>query len=591
MDRRTVLAFILIGILTFLWMWSWAWLQKRHAGEAEQVAEIQQPVPASETPTAAAEPSAAPAAVTVDVPLQDEIRIKSDSFKYELVWTNRGGALRQARLTGFPENLKSERGVILLDSSDACAPTLALVDPKGILPLDSTNYEVIEASDSRIAFQATFPNGLQVLKEFFPRPNSYDMGVKVTFQNAGIQGIETPFDLVAAGRITPEGGIDADVKGIVAWRYPETERIGVERLTPKKVRKQSFVLHDSTEKPLAWAGSVNRYFATVLQFKAGESGPVTSVDAAEIAYLPNADVAIGTTGRPHALDNVQVRVRLEKRSLAPGEQASYEFSYFMGPTSDAILANHPDLAKLLDYGTFGFISKLLLSLLHAFYRLIPNYGVGIILMTLVVRICLFPFSRKSQIAMTRMQKLQPLIKEMQEKYKDDKQRQSRELMELYRKHNANPMSGCFPLLFQLPVFWGLFRMLQYSVDLRQQGFLFWIDDLSRPDMVTSIAGFPIRVLPVLMVASWVIQQMTMPKPADPQQAQTQKMMMFMPIMFGFIMYGMASGLTLYWLMSTFLGILEQKLIKWQIRRKEERGEFQPVVVEAAADKSKPRRRK
>ena len=111
-------------------------------------------------------------------------------------------------------------------------------------------------------------------------------------------------------------------------------------------------------------------------------------------------------------------------------------------------------------------------------------------MTLVVRLCVFPMTRKGQIAMYRMQKLQPLIKEMQEKYKDDRQRQGREMMELYRKHNANPMSGCWPMLFQLPILWGLYRMLQYSIDLRQQPFVFWISDLSKPDTITATRRLP-----------------------------------------------------------------------------------------------------
>jgi YidC/Oxa1 family membrane protein insertase len=251
-----------------------------------------------------------------------------------------------------------------------------------------------------------------------------------------------------------------------------------------------------------------------------------------------------------------------------------------------VLAQYPDIAGLLDYGWFGFISKFLLAVLHGLYRVIPNYGVGIILMTIMVRLCLFPMTRKGQIAMYRMQKLQPLIKEMQEKYKDDRQRQGREMMELYRKHNANPMSGCWPMLFQLPILWGLFRMLQNSIDLRQQPFLFWITDLSKADTIAGaggipvgILGIPLHVLPILMTIASLVQQFTMPKPADPQQAQTQKMMMFMPVLIGVMFYPYASGLSLYWLTSTTLGIVEQRMIKLQIKHMEAHGAFAPEEEE------------
>ena len=210
--------------------------------------------------------------------------------------------------------------------------------------------------------------------------------------------------------------------------------------------------------------------------------------------------------------------------------------------------------------------------------MIPNYGVGIILMTILVRLCVFPMTRKGQIAMYRMQKLQPLIKEMQEKYKDDRQRQGREMMELYRKHNANPMSGCWPMLLQLPILYGLWRMLTYAIDLRQQPFVFWITDLSKPDTILAF-GFPVHVLPILMTISSVVQQMTMPKSADPQQAQTQKMMMFMPVLMCVLFYSFASGVTLYWLTSTTLGIVEQRIIKMQIKRLEARGAFAPEEEE------------
>ena len=142
-------------------------------------------------------------------------------------------------------------------------------------------------------------------------------------------------------------------------------------------------------------------------------------------------------------------------------------------------------------------------------------------------------------------------------------------MELFRKHGANPMTGCLPLLIQFPVFIALFRAFGWSIDLRQQPFILWVKDLSRSDTITFLGNFPLNILPIVMVVTWVIQQRMMPKSEDPQARQQQKFMMFMPIMFGFMLYSMASGLTLYWTSSTFFGIIEQKLIKRHIRLEEE----------------------
>jgi YidC/Oxa1 family membrane protein insertase len=754
-DRRTIIAFLLIGMITFVWMWNMQRVNKlrqaaQEASEPATAAPTSPPTGGLEASATSPMPDEQPAdlALTNDIPLQNEILIKDASLKYEMIWSNQGGALRQARLVDYPESLKSDQGVLLIEQPEASfsvrwsgtlqplysevytlhtvsddsirlwidgqkiidnwakeglteseaevrldaggqhaivieycqkggegkaqllwssrsqpieivpakflfpprpamAPpsesvsegtgllgqyfrnndltdpvfsrldaqvdfdwprwtwpdprmggsttdaTLALLDPAGMLPLDTANYEVLEANKDRIAFTATFPNGLKVLKEFVPHGNRYDIAVKITFENVGNSPLETQYDIVAAGRVLPEGGMVGDVKGVVGWRYPDTGRFGREFKTPGSVRKTPFVLNnDNPKEPMAWAGAVNRYFAAILQLKGEEPGAATDAAYASIRFLPGADETVTTTGRHKKLDNVQTRFGLRKHVLAPGEKATREFTFFLGPKSQPVLADHPDLERLIDYGWFGVISKLLLALLNFLHRLIPNFGVGIILVTILVRICLFPISRKTQISMYRMQKLQPLVRALQEKHKDDKPRQSREMMDLYRRHNANPMGGCLPMFLQIPVFFGFYRMLQASIELRQQGFVLWINDLSRPDTIAAVSGFPIRVLPVLMVISWVVQQMMMPKPADPQQAQTQKMMMFMPIMFGFFMYSVASGLTLYWLTSTFFGILEQRLIKWQIRVKEERGEFATVAAAAAEapTRQKPRRR-
>ena len=504
--------------------------------------------------------------------LNDGILLPGVGLKYEMRWSNRGACLREARLTDYRQRRDKPEGVVLLDAPESGPATFALQDPTGVLPLDSRNYDLSEKSESRLAFATAFSNGLHVTKEYIPEPGRYELGVKVTLKNTSDRPLETQYAIVAAGRLVAEAGLSNEVYGAIG-RRTSAENVGIDREMPGSVKKQPFLEVNNPREPMIWAGAGNRYFAAILRPKPKTDSTFAFIASASVELLQQCDVIQSAAGSTSLADNVVVKLMTEKRSLKPGEEVSDEYTYFLGPKEQDALAQYPDIAGLLDYGWFGFISKILLAALRGLYRVIPNYGVGIILMTIIVRLCLFPMTRKGQIAMQRMQKLQPLIKEMQEKYKDDRQRQGREMMELYRKHNANPMSGCWPMLLQMPILLGLYRMLQNSIDLRQQPFVFWISDLSKPDTIAVLGGIPVNILPILMTIASLVQQLTMPKPADPQQAQTQKMMMFMPVLMCVFFYGLPSGVTLYWLTSTTLGIVEQRIVKLQIKGMEARGAF------------------
>jgi YidC/Oxa1 family membrane protein insertase len=577
-DRRTIIAFTLIGLLTVIFFWT----QQRRLQTASPPAETAATAPAEPVSGAAASTSSQPVAPAIAAEpqpaLSDDILLPAAGLKYQMRWSNQGACLCEARLTDYRQRRNEPEGVLLLDAPANGAATFALQDPKGLLPLDSRNYDLLEKSDSRLKFETTFPNGLSVTKEYIPEPGKYELGVKITLKNSRDQPLEAQYAIVAAGRLVAEAGLSTEVYGAIG-RRTSPESVGIDREMPASVRKQPFLEVNNPREPLIWAGAGNRYFAAILRPKPKTDSTFGFIASTSVELLPQCDVIQGAAGHISLADNVVVKLMTEKRSLKAGEEVADEYTYFLGPMDQNVLAQYPDIAGLLNYGWFGFISKILLAVLHGLHRVIPNYGVGIILMTIMVRLCLFPMTRKGQVAMYRMQKLQPLIKEMQEKYKDDRQRQGREMMELYRKHNANPMSGCWPMLFQLPILWGLFRMLQNSIDLRQQPFVFWITDLSKPDTIAALGGIPVNILPILMTIASLVQQFTMPKPADPQQAQTQKMMMFMPVLMCVMFYGMASGLTLYWLTSTTLGIAEQRMIKLQIKHMEARGAFAPEEEE------------
>jgi len=209
-----------------------------------------------------------------------------------------------------------------------------------------------------------------------------------------------------------------------------------------------------------------------------------------------------------------------------------------------------NLDKSVDFGLLGIIAVPILRGLQFFYKYIPNYGIGIILLTILMRLITFPLQFKSYASMKKMQKIQPEIAKIKEKYKEDPQRIQKETMELFKKAGANPLGGCLPLLLQMPIFFAFYRVLYAAVELVDAPFYFWIHDLSVRD--------PYFILPVLMTLSMFGQQKLTPNTAtDPAQ---QKIIMFMPLIFGFIMKDLPSGLVLYIFVSTIFGIVQQLLV-------------------------------
>jgi len=615
LDKRSFVAFLLVGLLMFVWIMRLQRQQQLRRQWEEQQARAREPAEPEKTeaasPPEAKEPSASPGtSIMPQSPAEPEqdILIAGPDLEYEIVFTNVGAAIRSARLSAkkYPETKGGDVGVEILEALEGKVATLALHDPKGNYPFDSATFRVENperSADDPLIFVQTFGH-MAVRKEFIPRPGKPELGVRITVSNVapsdGGESIFGRYEIIAAGRVKPEGGGYAMLRGACGFRG-ERGKVRVEFGLPKRrkwwpfgnTRPMPYFRESNPQETILWAGAVNKYFAAILRAEGGGEADRKEevIRDVRMELLPASDTVGNARGGANRTDNVYVAVEPRPVELAPGESVAHEYTLFLGPKLAETLASYGDMDGLRDYGTFGAISKLLLVILKAFYRVCGNFGVSIILLTVLVKACLHPLSRKSQIAMHKMQKLQPLIREIQEKYKGDKQKQTQAQMELLRRHGANPMGGCWPIFFQIPIFFGLFRMLQQSVELRHAGFMLWIDDLSRPDTLTELGGFPINVLPVLMVISWVVQSMTQPRSPDPQQAKTQKMMMFMPILFGFMLYGMASGLTLYWLTSTFLGILEQKWIKHQIRKMEEAGAFAAEEQEVAAAQPKAGRRR
>jgi YidC/Oxa1 family membrane protein insertase len=286
--------------------------------------------------------------------------------------------------------------------------------------------------------------------------------------------------------------------------------------------------------------------------------------------------------------NVTCRLISKVSVLNPGEALTESYQIFTGPKRPELLAgyytaNSPkySLAELIYYGWFGPVARGMLGILHLFYGWVGNYGVAIIMLTVLVRTCIFPISRKQAQSMAKMQELKPELDKIKEKYGKDPQKQSQAMQELYRKYNINPLSGCLPMFIQLPVFVGLYRALAIDVELRQAPLfsdaIRWCSNLAAPDMFWNWSGIMpnfvnsgdgmlglgpyLNILPLIVIGLWILQQnLFMPEPTNEQAAMQQKIMKYMMIFMGIMFYKVPAGLCIYFIVSTLWGIGERKLI-------------------------------
>ncbi|MDA1192994.1 MAG: membrane protein insertase YidC, partial [Candidatus Poribacteria bacterium] len=299
-----------------------------------------------------------------------------------------------------------------------------------------------------------------------------------------------------------------------------------------------------------------------------------------------------------------MRLEVDGFFLQPGQSQTDTYRLYAGPKHTAILSHVvlPDnvtpakITETISFGITGPLAKGLLWLLNAFHKLIPNYGVAIILLTILVRLALFPLSQSSSKSMKKMQNrmkiIQPELDDARKKFGDDPQKMNAETMKVYRKYGINPASqlgGCLMILAQMPIFIAMYSMLRNSAELRGEPFTLWINDLTAPDLLYSVGGLPIRLLPLIVMGGTLIQQRMNPT-AGTMQGSQKMMMNLMPIMFVFIFYGMASGLNLYWGISTFIGVGQQYLVNKFSEDTEENLTAADLERMAKQDRKKKRQR-
>ena len=399
---------------------------------------------------------------------------------------------------------------------------------------ESADRLVIEDAKQSLTFNWVAEDGTILTKTYTFDPFSYLIDLKIIMKNASDRVLKDQLILSVRKPIEENQGY-----GFVGPSALIDDKL--EQIKTKKIEDK-----DEYKGKIKWISVEDRYFLS--------------------SIIPSSEVnsRIKLVADDQIVENQLVNPVFE---LSPGTQKEFQFLVFMGPKSMELLDSLGyDLGKALNFGFFNLIAKPCLWFMNKIHSVVPNYGIAIIILTIFTKVLLWPLGNKSYKSMSEMKKLQPLMTEIREKYKGDKQKMNQELMALYRTYKVNPMGGCLPMVLQIPVFFALYRMLYQAIELRHAPFFLWINDLSAPDRLFNFGfsipfmepPYGIPVLTIIMGATMLLQQKMSPPPGDPTQA---KMMMLMPVVFTFIFINFSSGLVLYWLVNNVLSISQQYYVQ------------------------------
>ncbi|MHB9154759.1 MAG: membrane protein insertase YidC [Endomicrobiales bacterium] len=503
MQKNTLWAILLSTGFLMLW---WNFFQP--APQPQKAPAVAQG-PASQ-PSRMAPQSAMPAAPQA---LADEKEVTVDAQNYRAVFTSRGAAVKHWYL-------KEKNGelVDLVTSPDT--PTLST--------FPGSNFTLSQPGPRTLVFTHLSPLGFKVTKTY---QLSDDNLHSLTVETAALK----PGSAQPSFEIDWGPGLGTDVRE-QKENISQTRALGLTLAKPLKLEKLK-----PGEYPAGnyqWAAVDNRYFLAALIPQDNTQFALVSV------YQANKKSAPG--------------VALSARPPQGASSRTYALRFYLGPKGlDHLQALHLNLEQTIDFGFFGFLGKIALSVLLFFHRLTGNYGWAIIILTAIIQILVMPLTLKSFKASAAMKRLQPHIKALQEKFKSDPRRLNAEMLNLYKTQKINPLGGCLPMLLQLPIFWALFTTLRNAYELRGAPWILWVKDLSAPDALLTLGGIPLNVLPLVMGIGMFLQQKMMSIATDP----TQKSMMYlMPVIFTFMFWGFPSGLVLYWLTNSVLTMIEQYYI-------------------------------
>src|SRR6266702_1318235 len=553
MDRTAWIAVTLCVIGLVLWEF---YLVKQTPRKPVPV--ITGPTQASPVPllTPSASPSTAPTAVAPAIAPKAPEAVPSFSEKIEslrnsdveLRLTNRGGGIKEVVLL----NQVAEKGERVVLNSAECAPIGAITDQPSSpeLPEFTASREL----NSAVRFERTTAEQVTIRKRFFfpkseEKKDNFVTEMDVDLENRGSQPFQRTGYFVALGSAAPIHPkdypyytrlvwcIDGKAKGIdVGWFAASGGFLGINARAARPFYQENIAGAE-------WVAVSDQFFTTLL-------APLTA--KANAAWSRRFDVARAPDQK---LLGIEGALGMPGFQLQPGQTYSARFEIYAGPKLYHRLAQLPhNEAEVMDFGMFKIVCQFLLNFMNLLNSWLHDYGLAILALTTIIKLSLWPIQNKANRSMRQMAALSPKIQELRDKYKDDPTRMNQEVMKLYKQYGINPVGGCLPMMIQIPIFFGLFKMLGQAVELRNAKFL-WVKDLSQPDTIAHLPllGWPINIIPLCMAATQIWLMAMTPKTGDPTQ---RRVMMFTPLIFLFICYNFAAALALYYTAQNLFSILQ-----------------------------------
>ncbi len=546
-------------------------------------------------------------------------------YKFQLELSTKGAAIRKATFSngnknGFTDrNPKNPQPLVIISPviESHGSEILAMANKEFIfvehklqlllqqLHWKSFDVETSPDDDSQTArFEAvikikgTSEPVVKVIKTYKVTPGSYLLDCNTTIENLSASKQNVRFNLAGPSGLEREA-FRTDMRSIIAGFRELDGSVGREKLNKKTINKAKTIKDIQLSKDSAyflWVASVNKYFAfiTVPLPENGMDYCNWIMDKTGHLYNPDGDSKADSGDEMLGVD-----LKIAPVTLAAKDQANssktYNFQFYVGPKDKSLFDKNAQYRNLGFVQTIDFFACCcpsgiiyplafgIMAMMKWMYAFIPNYGVVIIILVFFVRLVLHPITKKSQVSMSKMSKLGPKTEEIKKKYANNKAEMNKQIMALYKEQGASPIMGFLPMLIQMPILIALWSAIYTSIDLRGATFLpFWITDLSVPDALISFPTITIPILgakinslnllPILMGVAMYLQQSLMPTQAgaNPQVAQQQKIMKIMfPLMLPIILYNGPSGVNLYFMSSTFAGVIEQHVIRKHIRDKED----------------------
>ena len=481
------------------------------------------------------------AAPAVVIPTKEKL-VTVETPLYRATFSSIGGGIKSWVLKGYRTELDSESAKIDIvpqtGQNYSFATAIAHEGRKTALNfLPSVKAVTVSpAQDGTLSFVWVSPEGLRIEKRYAFSGSGYMVSGEILVSNGSGQPVNTKITTdLALYSPTQESEIPGYSyhSGTVIYDDDNIERLDEDEA------------EEGYKGTPQWIGLEDKYFLTTL--------------------LPKGDGRIEWSSGTVAEGEIRGSLAFPV-ALSPAGSTTFQYKAYIGPKEyNRLKAHNLHLEESIEFGMFAFLARPMLVALNFFFRYLGNYGIAIILLTVVIKVIFYPLSKHGLKSMKDMQKLQPQMAALKQRYKDDKQRMNKELMDLYKRHKINPLGGCLPMLLQIPVFIALYEVLYVALELRHAPFMLWITDLSAadtlmvlPEGLPLLGGSAFGPLPLLMGASMFIQQKMTPTAMDPAQA---KMMMFMPIIFTFMFLNFPTGLVLYWLVNNILQIGQQYYIQ------------------------------